>query len=133
MQSAGVAWKAMEVIQRWRVRHAGGPECELNCYCPEMTKRLIQLFLLTSLTLAGLINPAQAVECKTATQKNCTVTIKDNRGIKVGTENRENNGKVTIRDGRGIKTGTIETKPGKSTCEVIRNSRGIKVGTRGNC
>ena len=123
----------MEVIQMWRVRHAGGPECGMNCYCPEMTKRLIQLFLLISLTLAGLINPAQAVECKTATQKNCTVTIKDNRGIKVGTENRENNGKVTIRDGRGIKTGTIETKPGKSTCEVIRNSRGVKVGTRGNC
>ena len=133
MQLVGAAWKAMEVIPRWRVRHAGGPECGTKCYCSEMTHRLIQLFLLISLTLAGLINPAQAVECKTATQKNCTVTIKDNRGIKVGTENRENNGKVTIRDDRGIKTGTIETKPGKSTCEVIRNSRGIKVGTRGNC
>ena len=123
----------MGLIQTWRVRHAGGPDFGMRCYCPEMTKRLFQLFLLISLTLTGLINPAQAAECKTATQKNCTITIKDDRGRKVGTENRENNGKVTIRDDRGIKTGTIETKPGKSTCEVIRNSRGIKVGTRGNC
>lgn len=98
-----------------------------------MTKRLIQLSLLLSLSFGGLLTPAQAVECKTATQKNCTVTIRNDRGVKVGTENRENNGKVTLRDDRGLKTGTIETKPGKSTCEVIRNSRGIKVGTRGNC
>jgi hypothetical protein len=98
-----------------------------------MTKRLIQVSLLLSLSFGGLLTPAQAVECKTATQKNCTVTIRNDRGVKVGTENRENNGKVTLRDDRGIKQGTIETKPGRSTCEVIRNSRGIKVGTRGNC
>jgi hypothetical protein len=98
-----------------------------------MTKRLIQISLLLTLSFGGLLTPAQAVECKTATQKNCTVTIRNDRGVKVGTENRENNGKVTLRDDRGIKQGTIETKPGRSTCEVIRNSRGIKVGTRGNC
>ena len=98
-----------------------------------MTKRLIQLSLLLSLCFGGLLTPAQAVECKTATQKNCTVTIRNDRGVKVGTENRENNGKVTLRDDRGLKTGTIETKPGKSTCQIVRNSRGIKIGTKGNC
>ena len=98
-----------------------------------MTKRLIQVSLLLSLYFGGLLTPAQAVECKSSTQKNCTVTIRDNRGLKIGTENRGNNGTTTIRDDRGIKQGTIQTKPGKSTCEVIRNSRGIKVGTRGNC
>jgi hypothetical protein len=98
-----------------------------------MTKRLIQVALLLSLSFGGLLTPAQAVECKSSTQKNCTVTIRDNRGLKIGTENRGNNGTTTIRDDRGIKQGTIQTKPGKSTCEVIRNSRGIKVGTRGNC
>jgi hypothetical protein len=98
-----------------------------------MTKRLIQVSLLLSLSFGGLLTPAQAAECKSSTQKNCTVTIRDNRGLKIGTENRGNNGTTTIRDDRGIKQGTIQTKPGKSTCEVIRNSRGIKVGTRGNC
>jgi hypothetical protein len=98
-----------------------------------MTKRLIQVSLLLSLYFGGLLTPAQAVECKTATQKNCTVTLRDNRGLKIGTENRENNGKVTLRDDRGLKTGTIETKPGKSTCQIVRNSRGIKIGTKGNC
>jgi hypothetical protein len=98
-----------------------------------MTKRLIQVSLLLSLSSGGLLTPAQAVECKTATQKNCTVTLRDNRGLKIGTENRENNGKVTLRDDRGLKTGTIETKPGKSTCQIVRNSRGIKIGTKGNC
>jgi hypothetical protein len=98
-----------------------------------MTKRLIQVSLLLSLSFGGLLTPAQAVECKTATQKNCTVTLRDNRGLKIGTENRENNGKVTLRDDRGLKTGTIETKPGKSTCQIVRNSRGIKIGTKGNC
>jgi hypothetical protein len=98
-----------------------------------MTKRLIQVALLLSLSFGGLLTPAQAVECKTATQKNCTVTLRDNRGLKIGTENRENNGKVTLRDDRGLKTGTIETKPGKSTCQIVRNSRGIKIGTKGNC
>ena len=98
-----------------------------------MTKRLIQVALFLSLSFGGLLTPAQAVECKTATQKNCTVTLRDNRGLKIGTENRENNGKVTLRDDRGLKTGTIETKPGKSTCQIVRNSRGIKIGTKGNC
>jgi len=98
-----------------------------------MTKRLIQVSLLLSLSFGGLLTPAQAVECKSATQKNCTVTLRDNRGLKIGTENRENNGKVTLRDDRGLKTGTIETKPGKSTCQIVRNSRGIKIGTKGNC
>jgi hypothetical protein len=74
---------------------------------------------------------AQAVECKSATQKNCTVTQRDSRGVKTGTETRESTGKTTLRDSRGVKTGTIEPKRG--TCEIIRNSRGIKVGTRGNC
>jgi hypothetical protein len=133
MQWVGAVSMVTAAILMCGVRHAGGPDFGMNWYCPEMTKRLFQLFLLVLLTLTGLINPAQAAECKTATQKNCTITIKDDRGRKVGTENRENNGKVTIRDERGIKTGTIETKPGKSTCEIIRNSRGIKVGTRGNC
>jgi hypothetical protein len=98
-----------------------------------MTKRLIQVALLLSLSFGGLLTPAQAVECKSSTQKNCTVTLRDNRGLKIGTENRENNGKVTLRDDRGLKTGTIETKPGKSTCQIVRNSRGIKIGTKGNC
>jgi hypothetical protein len=98
-----------------------------------MTKRLIQVSLLLSLSFGGLLTPAQAVECKSSTQKNCTVTLRDNRGLKIGTENRENNGKVTLRDDRGLKTGTIETKPGKSTCQIVRNSRGIKIGTKGNC
>jgi hypothetical protein len=98
-----------------------------------MTKRLIQVSLLLSLSFGGLLTPAQAVECKTATQKNCTVTLRDNRGLKIGTVNRENNGKVTLRDDRGLKTRTIETKPGKSTCQIVRNSRGIKIGTKGNC
>jgi len=74
---------------------------------------------------------ASAAECKTATQKNCTVTQRDSRGVKTGTETRESTGKTTLRDSRGIKTGTIEPKRGN--CEIIRNSRGIKTGTRGNC
>ena len=81
-----------------------------------------------------LVSPASiAVECKSATQKNCTVTIRDNRGIKIGTEERGNTGTTVIRDSRGIKQGTVTTSPGKSSCEIIRDSRGIKVGTRGNC
>ena len=98
-----------------------------------MNKKSLVLTFLLALLFSGLSPAAQAVECKSSTQKNCTVTIRDNRGLKIGTENRGNNGTTTIRDDRGIKQGTIETKPGKSTCEVIRNSRGIKVGTRGNC
>jgi hypothetical protein len=74
---------------------------------------------------------ASAAECKTATQKNCTVTQRDSRGVKTGTETRESTGKTTLRDSRGVKTGTIEPKRGN--CEIIRNSRGIKTGTRGNC
>ena len=95
-----------------------------------------KLSLVISLTFfpSLLVAPAsQAVECKSATQKNCTVTVRDNRGIKVGTEERGSTGTTVIRDSRGIKQGTITTSPGKSSCEVIRDSRGIKVGTRGNC
>ncbi len=98
-----------------------------------MTKKCIQIILTLLLSFGGSLTPTQAVECKTATQKNCTVTIRDNRGVKIGTQNRENNGKITVRDDRGVKTGTIETRPGGSTCQIIRNSRGIKIGTKGNC
>ncbi len=98
-----------------------------------MNKKSLTLAFLMSLLFSGMMPAAHAIECKSSTQKNCTVTIRDNRGLKIGTENRGNNGTTTIRDDRGIKQGTIQTKPGKSTCEVIRNSRGIKVGTRGNC
>lgn len=87
--------------------------------------------MLLALAFGG-ITPTQARECKTAGEKNCTVTLRDGRGIKTGTENRGNDGKVTTRDSRGVKTGTIQTKP-KSNCEIIRNSRGVKIGTRGNC
>lgn len=74
---------------------------------------MTRLLVLLSLSFGGLVTPAQGVECKTARQKVCTITIQNDRGVKVGTENRENNGKVTLRDDRGVKTGTVETKPGK--------------------
>lgn len=78
-------------------------------------------------------NPSLAAECKSQGQKNCSVTIRDSRGVKVGSEERGNNGVTTIRDNRGIKQGTITPKIGNSGCEIIRDSRGVKVGTRGNC
>ena len=93
-------------------------------------KSIIGLLLVCFMSM--LIQPAaQAAECKSATQKNCTVTQRDSRGVKTGTETRESTGNTTLRDSRGVKTGTIEPKRG--TCEIIRNSRGIKIGTRGNC
>ena len=92
------------------------------------------LALLTlSLSFPVFAPYAQAVECKSATQKNCTVTIRDNRGIKIGTEERGSNGVTTVRDSRGIKQGTITTTSSKPSCEIIRDSRGLKIGTRGKC
>lgn len=94
------------------------------------SKSIISVLLISFLSFA--IQPvAQAAECTSATQKNCTVTKRDSRGVKTGTETRESTGKTTVRDSRGIKTGTIEPKRGN--CEIIRDSRGIKIGTRGNC
>jgi hypothetical protein len=96
-----------------------------------MTPKAIIGSFIFSLLFLTIQPTAQAIECKTATQKNCTVTQRDSRGAKVGTETRESTGKTTLRNNRGVKTGTIEPKSG--TCEILRNSRGIKVGTRGNC
>jgi hypothetical protein len=53
--------------------------------------------------------------------------------MKVGTQERGYNGTTTLRDNRGIKQGTIQTQPGRPSCEIIRDSRGVKVGTRGKC
>ena len=96
-------------------------------------KTIVVATSLLSLAFGSLTTPAQSAECKTSTQKNCTITIRDSRGIKTGSQEVGNNGKTTVRDKRGIKQGTIETKPGKSNCEIIRDARGIKIGTRGNC
>ena len=96
-------------------------------------KTIVVATSLLSLAFGSLATPAQSAECKTSTQKNCTITIRDSRGIKTGSQEVGNNGKTTVRDSRGIKQGTIETKPGKSSCEIIRDARGIKIGTRGNC
>ena len=96
-------------------------------------KTIVVATSLLSLVFGSLATPAQSAECKTSTQKNCTITIRDSRGIKTGSQEVVNNGKTTVRDKRGIKQGTIETKPGKSNCQIIRDARGIKIGTRGNC
>ena len=96
-------------------------------------KTIVVATSLLSLAFGSLTTPAQSAECKTSTQKNCTITIRDSRGIKTGSQEVGNNGKTTVRDSRGIKQGTIETKPGKSNCQIIRDARGIKIGTRGNC
>ena len=96
-------------------------------------KTIVVATSLLSLAFGSLATPAQSAECKTSTQKNCTITIRDSRGIKTGSQEVGNNGKTTVRDKRGIKQGTIETKPGKSNCQIIRDARGIKIGTRGNC
>ena len=98
-----------------------------------MTFKSISALIILIVLQGPFITEAHAAECKTAGQKNCTVTLRDNRGIKVGTEDRGSSGTTTIRDKRGIKQGTITNKPGKASCEVIRDARGIKVGTRGNC
>lgn len=76
---------------------------------------------------------ASAVECQTATQRNCTVTLRDNRGIKIGSEDRGSSGVTVVKNSRGIKQGTITSSTSKPSCEVVRDSRGIKIGTRGNC
>jgi hypothetical protein len=101
----------------------------------KISKLQLFLFALLSLSLSfPIFAPhAQAVECKSATQKNCTVTIRDNRGIKIGTEERSSNGVTTVRDSQGIKQGTITTTSSKPSCEIIRDSRGLKIGTRGKC
>ena len=96
-------------------------------------KRLLFALLGMCLSFPAFAPYAQAVECKSATQKNCTVTIRDNRGIKIGTEERGSNGVTTVRDSRGIKQGTITTTSSKPSCEIIRDSRGLKIGTRGKC
>ncbi len=98
-----------------------------------MKKNLIIAASLLSLVLSSLVAPATAVECSTPTQKNCTVTLRDSRGIKVGTQDRSSNGTTIVRDQRGIKQGTITSQPGRPACEIIRDSRGIKIGTRGKC
>lgn len=96
-------------------------------------KRIVQLTLLVLIASTLQVTKANSVECKSAKQKNCSVTVRDQRGIKIGTEERGSNGVTTLRDSRGIKQGTVTTSSSKPSCEVIRDSRGIKVGTRGNC
>jgi hypothetical protein len=98
-----------------------------------MKKTSIIAISLLSLTFGSLMAPAKAVECSTPTQKNCTVTVRDKSGIKIGTQEKGSNGTTTVRDKSGIKQGTITSQPGKPTCEILRDSRGIKVGTRGKC
>ena len=98
-----------------------------------MTIKSISAFIILIALQGPFITEANAAECKTASKKNCTVTLRDNRGIKVGTEDRGSGGTTTVRDKSGIKQGTITNKPGKASCEVIRDARGIKVGKRGNC
>jgi hypothetical protein len=98
-----------------------------------MKKTAVITVSLLSLAFGSLMAPAKAVECSTPTQKNCTVTVRDKSGIKIGTQDKNSNGTTTVRDKSGIKQGTITTQPGKPSCEIIRDSRGIKVGTRGNC
>ena len=98
-----------------------------------MTKRSLFTALLATSILSTFMTPVHAVECTSPTQKNCSVTVRDSRGMKVGTQERGYNGTTTLRDNRGIKQGTIQSQPGRPSCEIIRDSRGVKVGTRGNC
>ena len=98
-----------------------------------MTKKTLLTAILAATVVSAFMTPVYAVECTSPTQKNCSVTVRDSRGVKVGTQERGYNGTTTVRDSRGIKQGTIQTQPGRPSCEIIRDSRGVKVGTRGKC
>lgn len=98
-----------------------------------MLRKSLVTTCLTAIVLSSLIIPAQAIECTSPTQKNCSVTVRDSRGVKVGTQERGSSGTTTVRDSRGVKQGTITTQPGRPNCEIIRDSRGVKIGSRGKC
>ena len=49
-------------------------------------KTIVVATSLLSLAFGSLATPAQSAECKTSTQKNCTITIRDSRGIKTGSQ-----------------------------------------------
>jgi hypothetical protein len=94
-------------------------------------RKTIQILIFTVLVaLVSPITSVSAAECRSSTQTNCTVTLRDSRGVKTGTIEQGNNGTSTVRDSRGVKTGTV-TPQGSKNCVVIRDSRGVKIGTRG--